>query len=111
MWQPMEIKTGRFGTFLGCTGYPECKTIESIVISTGVKCQDCGEGELIERRTRKGGRTFYGCKRYPKCKFASWEKPIRNCEKCTKGVVVATKEGGERCLTCDPREAKKDDEE
>lgn len=108
--KPMEIKTGRFGTFLGCSGYPDCKTIESLTISTGVKCQDCitegveKPGELIERRTRKGGRTFYGCKRYPKCKFATWEKPVRTCEKCNKGVVVAAKDGGEKCLICDKKE-------
>ena len=97
---PMVIKNGRFGSFLGCSNYPTCKNIESIVISTGVKCSACGEGELSVRRTRRGGRTFYGCTKYPKCKFATWEKPIRNCEVCKKGVVVQTKEGVEKCLTC-----------
>ena len=96
----MVVKNGRFGAFLGCSAYPECKNIESIVISTGVKCSACGEGELSVRRTRKGGRTFYGCTKYPKCKFATWEKPVKNCEVCKKGIVVQTKEGVEKCLTC-----------
>lgn len=109
--KPMVMKTGRFGTFLGCSGYPDCKGIQSLTISTGVKCPDCGEGDLIERRTRKGGRTFYGCKRYPKCKFATWQKPVRNCEKCTKGAVVIGKEGAERCLQCEGGEEAEGKEE
>ncbi|MFA6521094.1 MAG: type I DNA topoisomerase [Candidatus Gracilibacteria bacterium] len=98
--KPMVIKTGRFGNFLGCSGYPECKNIEAIIHFTGVKCPKCGEGQLIERRTRKGGRVFFGCNKYPKCKFATWEKPVKNCEVCKTGVVVVGKEGAERCLTC-----------
>ncbi len=104
---PMVIKRGRFGNFLGCSKYPDCKNIQSIIHFTGVKCQECGDGQLIERKTRKGGRTFYGCNKYPKCKSATWEKPIKNCEKCGKGVVVMTKEGEERCLTCNPKETPK----
>lgn len=97
---PMVIKRGRFGNFLGCSGYPECKNIQSIVIFTGVKCSGCGEGQLVERRTRKGGRPFFGCNRFPKCKFATWDKPIKNCATCGQGVVVQTKEQAEKCLTC-----------
>lgn len=97
---PMVIKKGRFGSFLGCSKYPDCKNIQSIIHFTGVKCSGCGEGQLIERTTRKGGRTFYGCNKYPKCKFATWDKPIKNCETCGKGVVVQTKDSGEKCLTC-----------
>ncbi|MBI5413296.1 type I DNA topoisomerase [Candidatus Peregrinibacteria bacterium] len=98
---PMVVKTGRFGSFLGCSKYPECKNIQSIVHFTGAKCQDCETGQLIERRTRKGGRVFYGCNKFPKCKFATWDKPVKNCDKCQKGVVVQTKEGGEKCLNCE----------
>ena len=98
--KPMAIKRGRFGSFLGCSGYPECKNIESITHLTGVKCSGCGEGELAERHTRKGGRAFYGCNKYPKCKFATWDKPVKNCPTCGKGVVVLTKDGAEKCLTC-----------
>ena len=106
MRAPMVIKRGRFGNFLGCSKYPDCKNIQSIIHFTGVKCQECGDGQLIERKTRKGGRTFYGCNKYPKCKSATWEKPIKNCEKCGKGCG-ATKDGGERCLTCNPKETPK----
>jgi DNA topoisomerase I len=72
--EKMEVKTGRFGEYLACTKYPDCKTTESILKSIDVKCPECG-GSLVERHTRKGGKAFYGCDKYPKCKFAVWEKP------------------------------------
>ncbi|OGJ49568.1 DNA topoisomerase I, partial [Candidatus Peregrinibacteria bacterium RIFOXYA2_FULL_33_7] len=80
---PMEIKTGKYGEFLACSGYPKCKNIQAIIKFTGVKCSKCGSGQLIERRTRKGGRIFYGCNKFPKCKFAVWNKPVEaKCKKC-----------------------------
>lgn len=97
---PMVIKRGRFGNFLGCSKYPDCKNIQPIIHFTGVKCSQCKEGQMIERHTRKGGRTFYGCNKFPKCKFATWDKPLKNCDKCGGGVIVQTKDGGEKCLTC-----------
>ena len=72
------IKRGRFGEFIACTGYPECRYTRKIVKSTGIKCPKCGEGELIRRKTTKGkmkGRFFYGCNRYPDCDYLSWKKP------------------------------------
>ncbi len=72
--EKMEVKTGRFGQYLACAKYPDCKTTESIVKFIDVKCPECG-GSLVERHTRKGGKTFYGCNKFPKCKFAVWEKP------------------------------------
>jgi len=72
----MEVKTGRYGPFLGCSGYPDCKNITSIVVFSGVKCPSCEVGQLVERRTRKGGRVFWGCNKFPKCKMASWNKPV-----------------------------------
>ena len=72
----MEVKTGRFGPFLGCSNYPECKTIESIVVFSGVKCPNCAEGQLVERRTRKAGKVFWGCNKFPKCMTATWNKPV-----------------------------------
>ncbi|KKU93874.1 MAG: topoisomerase protein [Candidatus Jorgensenbacteria bacterium GW2011_GWA1_48_13] len=80
--KPMVIKTGRFGRFLACSGFPECKNAKSLVKNVGLKdengirmkCPKCGEGEVIRRRTRKG-RFFYGCTRYPDCDYASWQKP------------------------------------
>ncbi len=78
---PMVIKEGRYGTFLACSKYPDCKGTKSL--GTGVKCPQptCG-GELIQRRTKRG-RTFYGCSNYPDCRFAMWERPIPHpCPQC-----------------------------
>lgn len=71
----MEVKSGRFGEYLACTDYPKCKTSETILKTIGIKCPECNKGDLVERHTRKGGKSFYGCNKYPKCKFAVWEKP------------------------------------
>lgn len=79
--KPMEVKVGRFGEFLGCSGYPECKNIKPIIKLIGVKCPDCKDGQLVEKRTRKGGRVFYGCNKYPKCKYATWQKPSSDDDK------------------------------
>jgi DNA topoisomerase I len=73
----MMIRHGRFGEFTACSGYPECKYVKQNFI--GVKCPECKDGELVEKRARKGN-TFYGCSNYPKCKFTSANKPI--AEKC-----------------------------
>lgn len=73
--KPMIVKRGRYGTFLGCSDYPKCKGIKRIEKKSGVKCPECGQGEIVERRSR-GGRTFYSCNRYPDCKFALWSKPV-----------------------------------
>lgn len=80
--KPMVIKTGRFGKFLACTGFPDCKNTESLKKNVGLtdkdgnrmKCQKCIEGEVVRRRTKKG-RFFYGCSRWPDCDSASWQKP------------------------------------
>jgi len=95
--KPMEVKVGRFGPFLACSGYPECKNIQSIIQPTGVKCPECG-GQLIERRTKKGGKIFYGCNKFPKCKFATWNKPVGKCDKC--GWIVVEKGKKEVCEKC-----------
>ena len=70
----LVIKRGRFGPFLGCSRYPECRHIGRIEKKTGVKCEKCGEGELVEKKTRKG-RIFWGCNKYPKCENATWKNP------------------------------------
>ncbi len=67
------VRIGKFGKFLACSGFPECKHTESIEEKVNVKCPDCG-GEIVVRRTKRG-KTFYGCKNWPGCKFASWTKP------------------------------------
>jgi DNA topoisomerase-1 len=75
----LMIRHGRYGEFTACSGYPECKYVKQNFI--GVKCPECKDGELVEKRARKGN-TFYGCSNYPKCKFTSANKPIP--EKCPK---------------------------
>lgn len=99
----MVIKAGRFGKFIACVNYPECKTTKSI--SIGVKCpeEDCG-GEIVEKRSRKG-RTFYGCNQYPKCKFAAWNRPVlKNCPKCDSTYLVERYKEGEKYLSCPVKE-------
>ena len=71
----MIIKLGRFGKFISCSGYPDCKNAKPIIKKTGIKCPDCGKGDLIERRTKKGGRKFWGCEKYPDCEHATWDDP------------------------------------
>ena len=74
----MILRHGRYGEFTSCSGYPDCKYVKQNFV--GVKCPNCKEGDLVEKRARKGN-TFYGCSKYPKCKFTSAAKPIP--EKCT----------------------------
>lgn len=89
---PMVVKQGRFGNFLSCSRYPDCKTIKSLDKTTGVKCPQCKEGEITEKRSKRG-RIFYSCNRYPDCKFALWNKPTgESCEKCGSLLVHGPKE-------------------
>ncbi len=82
----MILRHGRFGEFTSCSGYPECKYIKQNFV--GVKCPDCADGELVEKRARKGN-TFYGCGNYPKCKFTSAHKPIpEKCPSCGNAYLV-----------------------
>jgi len=97
--KPMVIKTGRFGKFMSCTGYPECKTTKPILKDTGVKCPKDG-GMIAERKSRKG-RTFYGCANYPACDFVSWD-PVapQPCAVCGDYVVEKRKRGGGVTYVC-----------
>lgn len=72
--KPMVIKTGRFGRFLACTGFPECKNTKPIKQTTGQKCPECKEGDVVIKKTKRG-KTFWGCSRYPDCNWASWKAP------------------------------------
>ncbi len=91
--KPMVFKRGRFGKFLGCSGYPDCRNIKAIVKSTGVKCPQCGKGEVVEKKSKKG-KVFFACNQYPDCKFALWSKPTgEKCSVC-KSLMVFGK-GGE----------------
>jgi DNA topoisomerase-1 len=78
----MLIREGRFGEFLGCAGYPECKTTMPLTKPIDIKCPSCGEGDIVEKKSKKG-KTFYGCNRYPECSWVSWDKPTnKTCPKC-----------------------------
>lgn len=82
----MVIKTGRYGKFLACPGYPECKNVKKYVQETGAVCPKCG-GKVIVKKTKKG-RTFYGCANYPNCDFISWDEPsMESCPKCGKTLL------------------------
>jgi DNA topoisomerase-1 len=82
----LVLKTGRFGEFTACSNYPTCKYVKQKTI--GVKCPECSEGEIIERRSKKG-KTFYGCNRYPDCKFVAWGKPIpEKCPECGSPYMI-----------------------
>ncbi|WP_455376861.1 type I DNA topoisomerase [Petrachloros mirabilis] len=84
---PMVVKTGRFGKFIACSAYPQCKTTKPLAL--GVKCPqpDCG-GDLVQKRTRKG-RSFFACSNYPKCEFALWDRPVNKvCPTCHAPFLV-----------------------
>ncbi len=98
--KPMIVKTGRFGRFLACSSYPDCKTVKPI--STGVKCPMEGcDGELVERRSKRG-KVFYSCSNYPQCKFATWEKPLgERCPMCDYPILLERhKKNGEVVKSC-----------
>src|SRR3989338_4996506 len=101
--KPMIIKRGRFGKFLACSGFPECKNTKNLPpVSLHLTCPKCKEGEIVERSTRRG-RMFYGCSRYPKCDFASWQRPSGElCPECSSPLVVV-KNGELKCSSksCD----------
>lgn len=87
----MEVKRGRFGMFIGCTGYPECKNIKKVENKTGITCPKCGK-DIVERKSKKG-RVFFGCNGYPKCDFAVWNKPTgEKCPKCKSLLVLGAKD-------------------
>jgi DNA topoisomerase-1 len=84
--RPMVIKRGRFGRFMACSGYPECKT--SKPLSIGVACPTCKVGYLTERRSRRG-KVFFGCNRYPDCTFAAWDRPLpQTCPQCASPYLL-----------------------
>lgn len=94
----MVYKTGRYGRFLACPGYPECRNVKPILVETGVSCPQCGN-KVVERRTKKG-RKFYGCSNYPKCNFISWYRPVeKSCPQCGAFCVLkTTKSRGEEIV-------------
>ncbi|MBA7687162.1 DNA topoisomerase 1 [subsurface metagenome] len=99
--KPLAIKMGRYGKFLACSGYPECKYTKSFQVKIGVKCPQCG-GELIQRMSKKK-RTFYGCSNYPDCQFISNFKPLpQPCPKCG-GLLTLYMGRLAKCTKCEYR--------
>lgn len=93
----MVVKHGRFGKFLACPGYPECKNIKGIDEEIGIKCPKCG-GMIVKRRTKRG-KIFFGCNKYPDCDFVSWDEPIdKKCPKCGKNLFM--KNGKSKKIYC-----------
>ena len=97
--RPMVIKVGKYGKFLACSGFPECRGTKRLVKDTGGICPKCGKGRLLERKSSKG-RIYYGCERYPDCDFMTWDMPVATkCEKCGStlfrkgGKLYCAKEG------------------
>jgi DNA topoisomerase-1 len=100
--RPLARKFGRYGPFVGCTGYPECRYIKKEERRTGVACPRCGEGELVERRARRGRRrsVFYGCNRYPECDFTVGQRPVPEpCPACGS-LMVLQRDGSAKCTSC-----------
>ena len=101
--RPMVIRMGRYGKFMGCSGFPECRNAKPLLKKIGIACPQCG-ADLVERRT-KAGRTFYGCSRYPDCNWISWQKPVSEpCPTCG-GLMVEAGKSGTRCIRCSPQPA------
>ncbi|MFC4557104.1 type I DNA topoisomerase [Virgibacillus kekensis] len=95
----MVYKMGRYGKFLACSNFPDCRNTKPILKEIGVKCPKCEEGNVVERKSKKK-RTFYGCDRFPDCDFVSWDKPIsRPCPKC-ESLLVEKKNKKETRITC-----------
>ncbi|MDG0871166.1 type I DNA topoisomerase [Paenibacillus thiaminolyticus] len=106
-------KMGRFGKFLACSGFPDCRNTRPIVKDTGVACPKCKEGKLVERRSKKG-RVFYGCDRYPDCDYVMWDRPsVKPCPACSSLMVEKRSKQGTKlqCTQCDHHEMLQDNED
>ncbi|VDG97487.1 DNA topoisomerase 1 [Lysinibacillus sphaericus] len=103
---PMVYKMGRYGKFMACSNFPDCRNTKAIIKPIGVTCPLCKEGEVVERKSKKN-RIFYGCDRYPECEYISWDKPIsRPCPKCESTLVEKRLKKGLQiqCTECDYKE-------
>ena len=98
--KPMVIKSGRFGRFLSCSTFPECRNSQPLLTRVGVECPECGS-DLVERKGGRRNRTFYGCSNYPTCKFSVSRKPLpQPCPQCSK-LLVASGRSNARCTECE----------
>jgi len=97
---PLLIRLGKYGKFYACSKFPTCKYTASLPAKTlGIKCPQCYEGEIVEKKTKKKKKLFYGCNRYPECDFALWDKPTgETCPKCNSLMVKKNKKEG--CYQC-----------
>ncbi|WP_342512617.1 type I DNA topoisomerase [Sporosarcina sp. FSL K6-1522] len=103
---PMVFKLGRYGKFMACSGFPDCRNTKAIIKPIGVTCPSCKEGQVVERKS-KTKRLFYGCDRYPECEYVSWDKPVaRPCPKCEHSLVEKKLKKGVQiqCTECDYKE-------
>ena len=103
---PMVIKMGRYGKFMACSNFPDCRNTKAILKEIGVTCPHCKEGQVVERKSKKR-RVFYGCSQYPECEFVSWDKPVaRPCPKCDSLLVEKKLKKGVQvqCTECDYKE-------
>ncbi|MVO99170.1 type I DNA topoisomerase [Paenibacillus lutrae] len=108
----LVYKMGRFGKFLACSGFPDCRNTKPIIKDIGVTCPKCKEGKVVERRSKKG-RIFYGCDHYPECDFVSWDKPVAQpCPSCGSMMIEKrTKTAvNHQCVECGFKEELKDEE-
>lgn len=108
--RPMVYKMGRFGKFLACSGFPDCRNTKAILKEIGVACPKCKDGQIVERKSKKN-RVFYGCNQYPGCDFVSWDKPLaRTCPKCGEMLVERKnkKNSTVHCSACDYAEVKEE---
>ena len=105
---PMVVKYGRYGKFLACSGYPDCKNTKPYLIKTGVDCPECDDGELVQRKSKKG-RKFYGCTNYPDCNFMVWNKPVnKKCPDCNGMMVEKHTRKKGKFYKCINKECKKE---
>ena len=99
---PLVFKLGKFGKFIACSNFPDCRYTNTIQKKVGVKCPKCKKHDILEKKSKKG-KLFYGCEGFPTCDFVSWDKPInRNCPKCDNILFEGKK--GVRCDHCDYKE-------
>ncbi len=101
---PLITKYGRFGKFIGCSNFPECRYSRQIPVGAGIKCPECG-GDIVEKRTRRG-RTFYGCSNYDasdeqSCRFASWKRPLKQACPACGGLLVEARKERAKCVACE----------
>ncbi|MFI2856971.1 type I DNA topoisomerase [Paenibacillus sp. JSM ZJ436] len=111
--KPLVYKLGRFGKFLACSGFPDCRNTKPIIKDIGVTCPSCKEGHVVERRSKKG-RVFYGCDRYPECEYVSWDKPsLKPCPNCSSLMTEKkTRQGIKlQCTSCDHSEMMEEPED